>query len=370
MPMMLLSSYDGAAKAEVMDYGDATSAGNRDGYAGFEIVNDDGTTSTDTVLVFTNVGPDAPGELLVDEAAGTNTWFSVVDPDGDMTAVDAFVMHANADGFPAAPETGSTTVLLGDEVTAPGTLDTRVEFAGTWRGVPGVFVCSACSAEQQLTVSAKLDDAGERELTANFNNQVWVFQPDNNKVTVDVSDDAYLKFGFWKSLPKGTGTAYDFATFFGGEQPMTSAVQALEGEAEFVGVAAGKYIVKEGTRFAPTFRPGVFTAKATLKADFEDENATGSISGSISDFMENGQAIDGSWSVELSEAVIEGAGTFTSGSGADNEAKATIHGATSETSSWNGGLYNGGDAVAGEFQASFSEQAANLAGAFGATVEE
>ena len=51
-------------------------------------------------------------------------------------------MLADTDMFPSAPATGSTTVVLGSLVTRPGTIRARLEFPGTWRGVPGTFICS------------------------------------------------------------------------------------------------------------------------------------------------------------------------------------------------------------------------------------
>jgi hypothetical protein len=363
-------SYDGGAMAKITDYGDAASAGSSDGYAGFEIVKDDDATSTDTVLVFTNVGTDGPKALIADEGAmDMNTWFDVTDGDD---ADEAFAKNARASGFPSAPPTGSTTVLLGTAVTSPGsaTVD-RVEFDGSWRGISGVFVCSLCTT-QRLEVSAMLVD-DEEVLTVDFLTQNWVFQPTNVKATVDVPDDDYLTFGFWKSLPNADDGTYNFATFFDGAQPLASGTAtALEGEAKFVGVAAGKYIVKEGSSFSPVFRPGVFTAKATLTADFGADNEAGTISGSISAFLEGGEPIDGNWGVRLGSVGIDADGTFDSPNGAtvdEPATEATIHGVKSMTSQWNGGLYNGGDAVAGEFQASFAEGAANVAGAFGATEE-
>ena len=210
-------------------------------------------------------------------------------------------------------------------------------------------------------------------LTVNFRSQDWVFQPTNVKATVDVPDDDYLTFGFWKSLPNADDGTYNFATFFDGAQPLASGTAtALEGEAKFVGVAAGKYIVKEGSSFSPVFRPGVFTAKATLTADFGTAAEDGTISGSISAFLEGGEPIDGNWGVRLGSVGIGADGTFDSANAAtvdEPATEATIHGVKSMTSQWNGGLYNGGDAVAGEFQASFAEGAANVAGAFGATEE-
>ena len=373
-------SYDGGATAEADDYGDATSAGSRDGYAGLELVKDN-ATSTDTVVVFTNVGPDGPKSLLADEGVtDTATFFSLVDdPDGtgDLTDADAdeqFAMHATNVGFPSAPQNGSTADRLGSLVTAPGTTDDRMEFSGSWRGVPGVFVCALCTADQGLSVSATLNSDGEEVVTVDFESRVWVFQPTDSKATVDVPDEDYLQFGFWKSFLKADGAdpSADFVTFFGANQPVAPIAATLEGEAEFVGVAAGKYVLKEGTSLSPVFRPGVFTAKATLTADFGSDTDQGTISGEITNFMEDGQTMAGGWKVEFESVATNTDGTFASATTADtnNDGKATIHGVDSESSQWNGSFYNGGDAVAGQFRASFADDAANLAGAFGATVVE
>ena len=127
--------------------------------------------------------------------------------DDDMAAV-AFVKLADTDMFPSAPATGigSTTVVLGSLVTNPGTIVERLEFPGTWRGVPGTFICSdmnGCNIlADGISVSASLDEKGKEVLVATFgNNREWVFQPDDKAATADVDDEDYLYFGWWKNEP-------------------------------------------------------------------------------------------------------------------------------------------------------------------------
>ena len=115
----------------------------------------DDEESTEYVAVYTDVDLPGPKSLLADEGVDLepvapdvpDLFFSVTDdPDEDTEenqAPGVFVMLAHTDMFPSAPATGSTTVLLGNEVVRPGTTVTRLEFEGTWRGVPGTFICSS-----------------------------------------------------------------------------------------------------------------------------------------------------------------------------------------------------------------------------------
>ena len=141
--------------------------------------------------------------------------------------------------FPSAPATGSTEVRYGDVVTRPGgavdtPADNSLQFSGSWRGVPGTFVCSTCEATEKISVTATLNTKGveERMITFGGTDEAWVFQPDNVKATVMKADEDYLWFGWWHEVPKKPGTAdkpntHEFRTFAGGSQVFTTATVML-----------------------------------------------------------------------------------------------------------------------------------------------
>ena len=299
--------------------------------------------------------------------------------------------NADTTGLPSAPETGSTTVLLGGAVTRPGTDETRLEFSGSWRGVPGTFICTSanCDADtDKVSVEAELNDDGEEVLTASFGANTWVFQPDSVKATVDVSDEDYIWFGWWKDEPdeKTGDTAsfvYGFRTAAGGSDPVANGdVTAIEGKATYEGAATGKFAMETGARLSPTYDADAFTATARLTADFggdpddedEDTSDNGTIKGSITDFERaDGSALTG-WKVTLNEISLNAAANFAStagGEGADN-AVAEIAGSKSDSGSWSGMFFGTGrddgqpDGVAGRFDASFDDANVYIAGSYGA----
>ena len=80
----------------------------------------------------------------------------------------------------------------------------------------------------------------------------------------------------------------------------TNSLRMLNGTARFQGPAAGKYVTRN--LVANTAEIGQFTADAELLANFgtsgtETANA-GSVSGSVTNFMENGESL-GNWSLTL-----------------------------------------------------------------------
>ena len=94
-----------------------------------------------------------------------------------------------------------------------------------------------------------------------------------------------LSFGWWRTAPEWWRLAdLRFDTFTSGEHPFPAVgVQALAGTATYEGPSAGVYV--ERPPGAPNARNGTFAATVTLSADFEEN---GTISGSVSDFREDG----------------------------------------------------------------------------------
>ena len=360
----------------------------------------DDDESTEIVAIYTDVGLPGPKSLLLDEMAGQDSFFTITDdPDGtggDLTVADAdeaFIENASTAGLPRAPATGSTTVLLGESTTPIGGGDARLQFSGTWRGVPGTFVSTGTT---QITVIAMRDDDDEEVLTANFGNGAWTFQPDNVKAMVDVPDEDYIWFGWWKDEPdEKTGDsasfAYGFRTAAGGEDDFDTAatgsnVQLVEGKATYEGAATGKFAMETGSRLTPIYDADAFTATARLTADFggdgDAETADtedGTIKGSITDFQRgDGRALDG-WKVTLNqvtltpdEATFSLSDDATTADVSNDGAVAEIGGSKSDSGSWSGEFFGNGrddgqpDGVAGRFDASFGDANVHIAGSYGA----
>ena len=343
----------------------------------------DDDSSTEYVAVYTDVDLPGPKSLLLDEGALAMALFFPV-TDGTKPAV-AFVKLADTDMLPSAPATGSTTVVLGSLATLIGTNDQRLEFEGTWRGVPGTFICSsaACEvADNGISVRAMLDDDGEEVLTANFGGRTWVFQPDDKAATADVADEDYLYFGWWKNEPAEAEADdtfdYGFRTFASGSQPFTPAnMAAVEGRATYSGAATGKYALEKGSRLAPEYEADAFTARASLTASFGSNELPGTIKGTITDFVNANPAGTSlaNWEVTLNEIELTGnSATFATDDGnepADN-AVAEIGGVESDTGVWSGAFFGNGredgqpGSVAGRFSATFPEANTHIAGSYGA----
>ena len=90
-------------------------------------------------------------------------------------------------------------------------------------------------------------------------------------------------------------------------EPNHGPINALIGEATYEGGATGYYA---NTTTAANAGQGTFTADAEVTADFEDGDAAGSISGSITNFVgSNGSGI-GNWVLNLGAetfaATVEG----------------------------------------------------------------
>ena len=114
-------------------------------------------------------------------------------------------------------------------------------------------------------------------------------------------DTEYLYFGIWSSIPDNiNGMGYDFEYIAGGEaEPRANLANfnLLTGSATFRGGAVGKYVT-QGQVGGQNAKIGTFTATATLKADFGTASEAGTLSGSITDFHEDGSPLAG-WRVTL-----------------------------------------------------------------------
>jgi hypothetical protein len=185
-------------------------------------------------------------------------------------------------------------------------------FSGTFDGVPGRFICAETENECQVRVVDEDEEIGGKYTST----QMWIFvaTDGNRSVTTRRKDGDYLTLGWWLEVPNDERGIHQFSPYYAGRDPFaTDDIGPLTGSASYAGPAAGKY----ATRVAgsDTAQKGVFTATASLTADFEDDNM---VSGRITDFMdEGGSPLVGNWNVELggitTADVMEGGSVVSEG---------------------------------------------------------
>ena len=170
---------------------------------------------------------------------------------------------------------------------------------GTFDGVGGRFSCTGDESVCTVTRSEGMTDM----------EGAWTFKATNLNSPLPVDeDDAYLYFGIRSSIPDSISGTYDFEYIAGGGAVSGSALagfDTLTGPATFRGGAVGRYVT-QGQVGEQNAKIGTFTATATLNADFGAAGAAGTLSGSITDFREDGSPLTG-WSVTLGNAADVGA---------------------------------------------------------------
>ena len=267
-----------------------------------------------------------------------------------------------------------------------------VDFVGTFDDVMGTFGCLSTDC----TVTVRPDGT----LSVGDGNEL-IFTPNDPSDMVTVADADYLYFGLWLHKPDDMKAAHPFNTFFGGMDAYTvhdgtgPTITDKIGRARYEGPAAGKYVTRNLA--ASTTNIGIFTATAKLLADFEAVNPhaaadvspepprvpenPGTISGTISDFMENGESL-GNWRVTLNPVDLSQLGNADPDGGDPltfnhdnmwNGTTTAVIGAedVATTGHWQGQFFDNdradGDpgAVAGRFDV--HNDHATLAGAFGVT---
>ena len=249
-------------------------------------------------------------------------------------------------------------------------MDLVAMFAGSVRGVAGVFSCAAaeCAAPTE-TGGGPLDG----EMGA------WTFTPTDPNGTVDVPNTAYVSFGWWLNA-MGTDGDYEFDAFATAGTGMGAAVDDLpagdvSGTATYRGAAAGKYAIQSTTDDSAS--GGHFTAAATLTANFDtntapvgdDANDNVSIGGTITGFM-TGETSRPNWKVTLTTPVAPSLGPI--GTGAITTW--STGGAAPGKGTWSANFYGGEEdtrqptAAIGEFNAAIGGgDIARISGAFAAT---
>ena len=259
-----------------------------------------GTKVVNEARVYTNKGPGKTvsfanrGNNLATANAGTVPAFTAIK--GYLTVTEAGVVDNDANlarvMAPAFTHSGTQNHATGGDT---GIFTTR----GTYDGAPGVYRCTGdCS-------STNNDGKGSPSALGG----TWHFKPDAGANAMAHSPDAtYLYYGWWVSKDKDgvptaasafTGIVGDDATALqGGATALATNPNELGGSATYVGHAAGKFAMSNP--LDGTGSGGHFTADATLTAKFAANENDGGLSGTIDNFMANGESVP--WSVTLHRA--------------------------------------------------------------------
>ena len=317
-------------------------------------------------VVYSNIAAPTPGKKFGSAAATTPTGAYEYQLTAGALAVDT-----STAGVPArvaltgvTRTAGTETFNLPDPNTGGATI---INVPGSYHGVSGTYNC---------TPSTPADGCSASVAAMGFTlaGGTWTFTPSNAEARVtEAADTAYASYGWWlhKSADDSTYTASAFHDVKGEPTALVDAtLNALQGTATYMGGAAGKYALSSST--GGTNDAGHFTARATLEADFGDETAGGTITGTIDNFMgADGMARD--WSVELKEGTIGAvaAGAAPINRTADDDTVWTIGGtAAAASGEWSGALRNQGtdgvpQVATGTFYTEYGT-AGRMVGAFGA----
>ena len=313
------------------------------------------TDGSDHVVVYTNV--EAPKDMLFADWVGLTP--DVTLANGAVTITGTNTGHVQGAVFQIA--SGDRPHKPNRDLDGNGTPDAFVT-SGTFGGAPGVFTCPTTTACTSTALGNNM---------TNLAGGTWTFTP-NAGAMAKVPDSDYQQFGWW--LHQEVSGNYRVDTFFSGPPSTALSIAGLQGTATYTGKAAGKYAVYN----AGTASGGAFTADAVLTADFSDQTAPGTLSGTVDNFQ--GGDDMGDWKVELKERTL----TAEGGLAELTEDRATTLWTMNDikptqddpsTSVWSAQLHSpvaaGAElagtplAVTGEFAATYGPTG-RMAGAFGA----
>ena len=313
------------------------------------------TLTDETVYLYTNI-----------QAPGTRAFWKKYGGD-DLSVTEEAVTTGRAKPSTSVSRTRETP---GDSSSPYASATT----GGTYDSVGGKFSCTGDETACTVTRTDGTTAIGG----------TWTFKATNLNSGAPVNqDDAYLYFGIWSSIPDSiSGETYNFRYIAGGGAATggdLSNFNTLTGPATFRGGAVGKYVT-QGQVGGQNAKIGTFTATATLNADFGAADAAGTLSGSITEFRENGSLLEG-WRVTLGSSTDVGVASTIADAAATGSTVANI-GGLAVGGSWGASFYGSANVitgladrekypavdlagVAGWFDA--TSTSASLAGAFAAT---
>ena len=232
------------------------------GFAGAGFTRERGAVGTETLRLYTNLGP-----------PGTRQWWKV------HGAMDIDIGTTNDDARPSG--FGNDRSLYQDSGGTPENRD-DVTRSGTYQGVSGTFSCATgCNM------------AADADGTIMYTG-TWTFKPGSLASGIPQPQDTeFLYFGDWAFRPDDAADAHAYRWIAGGQGAISTAnFGALDGTATFSGGAIGRYALRN--QVGQEDRIGSFTATATFTADFD----TDMIDGRLTDFRNGGTALTG-WSAYL-----------------------------------------------------------------------
>ena len=270
-------------------------------------------------------------------------------------------------------------------ITTPNpNVETAVTIQGSFHGVSGTYKCTPASAICASRVAANGIELGTvpsaTDPTFTDGGGSWMFTPtDANARVMSAVDSDYASYGWWihKAANDGAFTASAFVDEVG-TVAAASGLDSLNGKADYVGGAAGKYALASST--GGMNDAGHFTARATLNANFTTNTAadttTDAISGTI-DMFKDADGKDLAWKVSLEGSPIGDTGVI--GASAEGTIWTIIGGVPTPNASgnWSGSLRNNGvdgvpQVATGTFFSEYGTQGngGKMVGAFGVNKQE
>ncbi len=329
--------------------GTSVSLAANNGFSGTMLTWED-TTRADTMFVYTDI------------AASSSKLFSEVHGGGGQELALSTTAHAGVAGAAFDGRDGGTVEHEPNaKSTEAAATNDVVMLPGTYSGATGSYQCTGADCTSSVNANGTIAFGGGAG---------WTFTA-NTGAMVSIADPAYMTFGWWMRDIKTSSDPLDAVTVFHGPRGGTAVgdVDALTGEADYEGGAAGKYAWRD--RVADTAHGGHFTAKASLAANFD----TNMMNGSIFGFRLGDDGTDPGWTVTLMPHAISTADGSVAR--ADSSTQWAVGSSKADAAGgWQAQLSNTGKSrndnlptgVSGTFNANFNEQGRML-GAFGANIE-
>jgi len=267
-----------------------------------------------------------------------------------------------ADGNDAALAVGQ--IITGD-IPGDGSTFTGSRNVSATDNIPTQNGRVFCPADTACSIS--VDEDGEIVALQGYGWQAQI------SGTTPATDDDYLAWGVWLTVPDGTAdTDVAAAGAFASGNDAFQVRAELTGSATYNGVASGLYSaggmveyfdadVSLTANFGGT--EGADSTPATGNADENDGLLIGAVTGSVSGIRAGGMDVDGSLTLRRAP-VIAGAEDGDSTTGFDGAVRGTLAG-RALTGNWGGQFYGPNDAAA-DSMAARTEYPTTAAGTFAA----
>ena len=356
-----------------------------DGWAGTMLKGTAGSLKTQSYTVYTNIeAPKRKEFSKVYKAGATNLPAGITHRSAVLNGLDEHIELNNAamknageygwldpTGFPPATASAKFEYTGADGKK-------RLKFAGTFQGASGTYECYGGDCVVTVTAATTAQAATYDFATGSAG--AWRFFPAKGNAAQIVEQDAdYMHFGWWVDTPSkaksGGEFLYDAQVFADGrvDYVTTANINALTGEVEYEGPAAGLYAVKahkDKDEMDVAAAHGEFMATAKLTANFGDATDPGSVKGTIDAFQSSGNVDMSAWKLTLNMDTIgstggnstTAGGNIVDGSDVIGNWNYQLHGPERDSK----GVALQPSGIAGAFRADIDKNTA-VAGAFGAT---